>query len=231
MKNYDSPARTSIIQPILDPYDDEMATSSPTSTVEYDSIEDEVLRFEMSKSLKLDQEKLAREVLRHKADSLAKQARLLREESKATEAISRLEGSLKEACDRSIACRIDISKLREAEGIRYIKFEVKALNLKVWEYLLQDPDCHEIYAQAIKPRTRPFGDFSHIATGVSDWVKLRHKLEWIEKVLVLSEPNQSCPETDKIALKKVLKKKADAIHRFNILNDIIFEEEREKKES
>jgi hypothetical protein len=158
---------------------------------------------------------------------LAQQARLLREESKATEVVATLEESLQEACDRSIACRVAIAKLQQFEEIKQIQYEVQILNLKLWEYILQDPDCCEIYAEPIKPRTRPFGDFSHIAFWVSDWIKLRQKLEWIERVLVMSEPDPTRSEADTMALKKILKKKADAIHRFNRLNDIVFEEEDE----
>lgn len=207
---------------------DETNNNSPTSTFDYDAIEEDILRLEMSKDLKLDQERLVREVLRHKADSLAQQARLLREESKATEVVAELEESLQVACDQSISCRVAISKLQQVEEIKHLQYEVQILNLKLWEYILQDPDCCEIYSEPIKPRSRPFGDFSHVAFWASDWIKLRQKLEWIERVLVMSEPDPTNSEADTLALKKILKKKAEAIHRFNQLNDIIFEEEDEE---
>lgn len=224
MATYDSPPRRSVAESLLYQYDDPATAHSPTSATGFDVIEVECYRLAMERSLEADQRQLAREMLRNKADSFAQQARLLREESLATEEVSHLEESLEGACDRAIECRIAISELQEAEEIRFIKFEIKILNLKLWEDLLKDPDCKEIYGQKMKQRVRPFGEFSHLATTVTDWAKLRQKLEWIEKVLVMSKFDELDPIEDMHSMKKVLAKKADAIHKYNVLNDIIFEE-------
>jgi len=227
MPNYNSPPRRSVAEPLLDPYEHEANTHSPTSTTSFDVIEAESYRLALDKSLEFDQKKLAREVLRNKADSFALQAKLLREESLATEVVSHLEKSLQNACDKAIECRMAMAELQEAEEIRYIKFEVKILNLKIWEDLRKDPDCKEIYAQKMEPRVRPFGEFSHLAFAVTEWVKLRQKLEWIEKVLVKSKFDELDPIENMHVMKKVLAKKADAIHKYNVLNDIIFFEKDE----
>ena len=170
-------------------------------------------------------ESLAREALRSNAHSSSQQARLLREESEAHDEVKELEKALRIACDQAMSIRVEISKAEEEAEMRYLKFEVRALNLKVWEHLLQDPDCREVYKQKMKARTRPFGKFTHLAITLDDWIKLKKKLEWIEKALVLANEKQDTfGEDEKIALKETLKLKANIIHRYNGLNEIVFEE-------
>lgn len=193
-------------------------------------IEAENYRLEMEQRLDADSKRLARKLLRSKSNSFSEQARLLRQESIATEEVNRLEDSLQDACDHAIGCRIAMAEMQEAEEMKYIKFEVKILNLKLWEDLLKDPDCREIYAQKMKPRVRPFGYFSHLASSVTEWVKLRQKLEWIERVFVMSKFDELDPIENMEAMKKVLAKKADAIHKYNMLNEIVFEENSAEKE-
>jgi hypothetical protein len=222
MTNYDSPPRRSVAESLLEAHNDESATYSPTSTAEIEIVEFESYRLSMMRKLAEEHNKVTRHMSRSKADSFAQQARYLREEAQASDAVNHLEGSLQRACDRAIACRMDMAKLQEAEEIKYVKFEVKVLNLKIWESLLRDPDCRDIYAQTMNLRVRPFGDFSNVASSVTEWVKLRQKLEWVEKVLVMSQFKETNPIEDEQSITKILKKKADAIHRYNCLNDIIF---------
>lgn len=210
---------------------DEAATYSPTSAADFEVIELESYRLAMMRRLVDEHNQVTRKMSRSKADSFAQQAKFLREEALAMDAVVHLEASLQRACDRTINCRIGMAKLQEAEEMKYIKFEVKILNLKLWENLLRDPDCRDIYAQKMKPRVRPFGSFSHLASSITDWVKLRQKLEWVEKVLVMSQFDENDPVENEERIKKILKKKADAIHRYNRLNDIIFVEEAEEENS
>ena len=222
MTNFDSPPRRSVTEAA---HYDESVTYSPTSTADSEMIDLGSYRFAKMRSIAVEENRVARNMSRSKADSFAQQARFLREEAQATDAVNLLEESLHRACDQAIACRINMAKLQEAEEIKYVQFEVKILNLKIWDILLRDPDCRDIYSQEKKQRTRPFGSFSHLASSVTDWVKLRQKLEWIEKVLIMSQFDENDPIDDAQKVTKILKRKADAIHRYNRLNDIIFKGE------
>ena len=204
---------------------DSLRNSIASSSFDSRDMEAQFQKFaQLVSRLNLAKASLAREALRSNAHSSSRQARLLREQSEANEEVKQLEEALRIACDQAMSIRVEVSKAEEQAEIRYLKFEVRVLNLKVWEHLLQDHDCREVYKQKMKPRTRPFGKFTHVAITLDDWIKLKKKLEWIEKALVLANETQDTfGEDEKFALKKTLKLKANIIHRYNGLNEIIFE--------
>jgi hypothetical protein len=209
------------------PFDDGWVDRSPTSTFDMREIDVQAQRAaQLASRLKRVKDLLSRDTLRFNAHTSTRQAKLLREESEALDEVRLLERSLQEACDRAMTARVEITKVEEEAEIRYVKFQVRVLNLKLWEHLLLDRDCQEVYRKPMKPRTTPFGTFSHVANSMDDWITLRKKLEWIEKVLVMSNAKvDDSAEVEKITLKGILKRKACVIHRYNRLNEIFFEDE------
>jgi len=224
-------------------YDSSRSTHSTSSTSRSDHRSS--IATQLSSRLHRALETLARDAFRSNAHSTSQEAKLLCEESEADDVVRTLEEKLREACDHSMALRVEISKIEERAQIRYLKFEVRVLNMKVWEHLLHDCDCREVYTQKkMLPRTTgPFGKFTHRAKTYDDWMKLKRKLEWIEKALIVCQQKEEeeeeknnnnekskMPEEDATqdketlrTLKGTLKLKADIIQRYNRLNEIVFE--------
>jgi hypothetical protein len=209
-------------------------TNVPTSgAFDMDEIELQIHHStQLASRLKSAKETLARDALLFNAHSSSRQAKLLREEAEAQDAVRYLEKALKQACDQAMTTRVAMSKAEEQAEIRYLKFEVQLLNLKLWEHLLKDFDTREVYQKKMKPRTNRFNKFSHMATSLDDWIKLKKKLEWIEKALVMSnEKLDTFGEKQKNALKETLKLKANIIYRYNRLNEICFDDDDEEETS
>lgn len=205
---------------------DDSETKSPTSSWDVQGMQAEVKRADLQARLDQARRVLKQDTQRFQNQSSSQHAKMLREESELVEETTRFESELHQACDHAIALRVKMARVEEEAQIRHLKWQVRILNLKLLECILQDPDCQDIYSESsssnrVLPRTQLFNKFSQCQS-LDDWIGIKRKLEWIEKVLVISnEELAKCEEArDEKRLTEILEVKGEAIHRYNDLNDI-----------